>query len=152
MNLDNIFSLFTINKEEYSEVSEESQRLVDLFKEHPLVKIGMFKKLMRNYYTNKKQLIDFFSSISEELDPKNIEKAGEYLLFYRAWEYISFLDLKDEFHAETLRSVSSEELEKFLTRALVYFEKLEEYEKCKILFELKEEVVNNLKENLEVKN
>jgi hypothetical protein len=152
MNLDNIFNLFILDKEEYISHNDESQRLVDLFKEHPLVKIGMFKKLMRNYITNKKQLIFFFSSINKDLDPENIEKAGEYILYNKAWDYISCLDLTSEFHVETLKSVSSDELDGFLYILIAYFEQWEEYEKCNVLFNIKKEIMNNLKENLELKN
>ena len=151
MSLDNIFNLFILDKEEYSNASEESQRLVDLFKEHPLVKIGMFKKLMRNYINNKKQLVSFFCSVNKDLDSKGIEETGDFILFNRAWDYISFIDLKNEFHCGTFKSVSSEELLGFIKIIVLYFEKLEEYEKCHFLFELEQEIMNNLKENLESK-
>ena len=54
MNIDDIFNLFKSPEEEI-----ETTTQVDL-SDHPIVWMGMFKKLIINYKVFSKQMIEFF--------------------------------------------------------------------------------------------
>lgn len=143
MDINNIFNLFTEPTGNIY-VSEEAQRMADMFQEHPLVKIGMFKKLIINYYTSGDKLLEFFNLNDTELNIEDVRKAGRFIVYSRAWEYIKEINLNNEFHKETFISVGNKELKVALNLSIKYFEEFEEYEKCSHLLSL----LNLLPENL----
>jgi hypothetical protein len=143
MDINNIFNLFLENPTN-TYVSEEAQKLADMFQEHPLVKIGMFKKLIINYYTSGDKLLEFFNLTDTELNVEDIRKAGRFIVYSRAWDYIKGIDISNEIHKEILISVGNKELQISLNLAIKYFEEFEEYEKCSHLLSLN----NILPENL----
>ena len=143
MDINNIFNLFLENPTN-TYISEEAQKLADMFQEHPLVKIGMFKKLIINYYTSGDKLLEFFNLTDTELNVEDIRKAGRFIVYNRAWGYIKEIDINNEIHKEILISVSNKELQISLNLAIKYFEEFEEYEKCSHLLSLK----NSLPEEL----
>jgi hypothetical protein len=138
MDINNIFNLFLENPSN-TYVSEEAQKLADMFQEHPLVKIGMFKKLIINYYTSGDKLLEFFNLTDSELNIEDIRKAGRFIVYNRAWDYIKEIDINNEIHKEIFISVGNKELQISLNLAIRYFEEFEEYEKCSHLL-----VLNNL--------
>ncbi len=71
------------------------------------------------------------------LDMKDIEKAGENLLFNRAWEYINKFNIEDEYSQEILVEKCTEKFIKAINSAMTYFENEEEYEKCAELVKIK---------------
>lgn len=143
MDINNIFNLF-LEPTGNIYVSEEAQKMANMFQEHPLVKIGMFKKLIINYYTSGDKLLEFFNLDDTELNIEDVRKAGRFIVYNRAWEYIKEINLTNEFHKETFISVSNKELKIALNLSIKYFEEFEEYEKCSHLFSL----LNLLPENL----
>ena len=74
-----------------------------------------------------------FKSSDSSLDMKDIERAGENLLFNRAWEHINKFNIKDEYSQEILAEKGTEKFEKAVNSAIIYFENEEEYEKCAFL-------------------
>lgn len=100
---------------------------------HPRYYVRMFVKLVQNYTTYNKQLIRFFGSSDPELNTREIEETGEMMLYSRAYEYITRIDIQDKYHIKVLFEEADIELEQSLFKALKYFEKEEEYEKCAIL-------------------
>lgn len=143
MDINNIFNLF-LEPTGNIYVSEEAQKMANMFQKHPLVKIGMFKKLIINYYTSGDKLLEFFNLDDTELNIEDVRKAGRFIVYNRAWEYIKEINLTNEFHKETFISVSNKELKIALNLSIKYFEEFEEYEKCSHLFSL----LNLLPENL----
>ena len=87
MNLNYIFSLFD-DHQNYDETS----LLID-FSEHPLFWVSGFNKLLNNHLFFKKYTVKTFKNISPDVNIEELEKAGEELMFRKAWDYIKNIDL-----------------------------------------------------------
>lgn len=144
MNINNIFNLF--NEPEVEESGNETaDKLYQMFREHPLVKIGMFKKIISNYRNTGDEFLETFKKLDNSLNLKEVKRAGDFIMNNRAWEYIKWIDISKEFYLNTLISVSTVELKDNLEYSINYYESVEEYEKCAFLLGIKEKVMNNLK-------
>jgi len=131
MDINKIFGLF--NNEEPKSLREKSQMIDELidYKEHPLFWVGMFKKLIHNHRTFNKEVVSFFSKLEdEELSIYDVEKAGEFIVYNRAWFWISKIDTQDWKCQEALLHYTDEYLETYIRFTISYFEEFEEYEKC----------------------
>ena len=138
MNIDKIFNLFS--KDEPDSLREKAQQ-IDIaldYKNHPLFWVGMFKKLVQNHQVFNNQLLKFFDKLDEGLNTVDVDKAGEYVVFNRAWEYIQKVDPDNLVAQEALYRFSDIHLKVALELSINYFQKHEEYEKC-----------SHLKKNLE---
>jgi transcriptional regulator with PAS, ATPase and Fis domain len=138
MNIDKIFNLF--NNEEPESLKEKSQQadiLLD-YKNHPLFWVGMFKKLIQNHQTFNDQLLNFFDKLDEGLSAVDIDKAGEFLVFNKSYEYIQKVDPDNLVAQEALYRFADVHLKVALELSINYFQEHEEYEKC-----------SHLKKNLE---
>lgn len=130
VDVNKIFGLF--GGEEKNSLPEKAQ-VTDValdFKEHPLFWVGMFKKLIHNHKTFNKKVISFFSKMDEELDLYDVEQAGEFVVYNRAWFWISKIDTQVSSHQEALLHYADEYLLTYVRFAISYFEEFEEYEKC----------------------
>jgi len=131
VDIKKIFGLFEEPQENNKEVSrEEYNQLVDNYKKHPLYWVGMFKKLIYNHNLFNSQLLKFFEKLDEGLDQVDIDRAGEYVVFNKAWEYIKKINPEDKKHQEALYHFSDIHLKIALELAINYFQEQEEYEKC----------------------
>jgi hypothetical protein len=128
INLNKIFDLFD---KEYS-ANDETSLLVD-FSEHPLFWISGFNKLINNHLFFKQYTVKTFKNISPDININELEKAGEELMFRKAWDYIKFIDLNKIFHMECLKLKADEQFIDNLQVSISFFEVLEEYEKCALL-------------------
>ena len=99
-------------------------------KDTPAFKIGLFKKLVFNHINFSRSIIDMLSRASMELDVNDVQNAGEFIIYNRAWDYIKDLDVKDTTTFETLKKGASSELITSFKLAIHYFQEIEEYEKC----------------------
>ena len=138
MNIDKIFNLFS--KDEPDSLREKAQQ-IDIaldYKNHPLFWVGMFKKLVQNHQVFNNQLLKFFDKLDEGLNTVDVDKAGEYVVFNRAWEYIQKVDPDNLVAQEALYRFSDIHLRGALELSINYFQEHEEYEKC-----------SHLKKNLE---
>ena len=108
----------------YKSVSEEN---------HPRYYVKMFVKLVQNYTTYNKQLVRFFGSSDPELNTREIEETGEMMLYSRAYEYLTKIDIQDKYHIKVLFEEADMDLEQALNKSLKYFEVEEEYEKCGVI-------------------
>jgi transcriptional regulator with PAS, ATPase and Fis domain len=130
MNIDKIFSLF--EGDEPNSLREKAQQ-VDItldYKNHPLFWVGMFKKLIQNHQTFNDQLLKFFDKLDEELSTVDVDKAGEFLVFNRAYEYIQKVDPDNLVTQEALFRFADIHLKVALELSINYFQEHEEYEKC----------------------
>jgi transcriptional regulator with PAS, ATPase and Fis domain len=130
MNIDKIFSLF--EGDEPNLLREKAQQ-VDItldYKNHPLFWVGMFKKLIQNHQTFNDQLLQFFDKLDEELSTVDVDKAGEFLVFNRAYEYIQKVDPDNLVTQEALFRFADIHLKVALELSINYFQEYEEYEKC----------------------
>ena len=130
VNINKIFNLF--DGEEPNSLQEKAEIVDKLlnYKEHPLFWVGMFKKLIHNHKLIDHKIINFFSEMEEELDLYDVEQAGEFITYNRAWFWISKIDIQDRKCQEAILHYTDEFLETYLKFAISYFEEFEEYEKC----------------------
>ena len=137
MDLNKIFKLFgsSDKEEEHKEVVTQ----VDL-SESPMIWIGMFKRMITNYETFAKQLIQLFKSSEPSLDMDEVERASSYMVYDKAYNHLAKLDLTNVTHLDSLQLLSDETFEFVLNKALLYFESVEEYEKCLFLKQIQDKV------------
>jgi hypothetical protein len=143
MALDNIFSLFGFPDKD----NEERKKLeadLEVFKETPHFKLGMFHKLIMNGSLFSKQVVKFFAKADPGLDIKGIDQAGEYMMFIRAWFWIEQVKLRKKEWKEALKQYASEEFIISIKLSINYFESTEEYEKCAHLKKIQDFVEKNL--------
>jgi hypothetical protein len=127
MNINNIFRAFNEDFED-----EETEMLID-FSEHPFYWIGGFNKIIGNHAFFSKYTSKVFKNISPELNIDDVEKAGEHLMFDKAWNYIKNINLDNTFHVKCIGKKASVEFLSNLNVAMIFYEALEEYEKCALL-------------------
>ena len=143
MALDNIFSLFGFpDKDDDDRKKLEAE--LDIFKETPHFKLGMFHKLIMNGSLFSKQVVKFFAKADPGLDVKGIDQAGEYMMFIRAWFWIEQVKLRKKEWKEALKQYASEEFVISIKLSINYFESTEEYEKCAHLKKIQDFVEKNL--------
>jgi hypothetical protein len=130
VDVNKIFGLF--NGEEFNSLPEKAQVVeaaID-FKEHPLFWVGMFKKLIQNHKVYNRSMINFFSKMDEELDLYDVESAGEFIVYNRAWFWINKIDITNTKHQDSIIHYTDDLLLTYIKFAISYFQDIEEYEKC----------------------
>jgi hypothetical protein len=130
MDLDKIFGLFSASGSNEEQPSQSYEEMISYYKKHPLYWVGMFKKIIYNHHLFNDQLLKFFEQIDEKLSKVDMDKAGEYIVFTKAWEYIKKVDPNDKTHQEALYHFADIHLETALELSISYFQETEEYEKC----------------------
>jgi hypothetical protein len=143
MALDNIFSLFGFPDKD-DEDRKKLEADLDVFKETPHFKLGMFHKLIMNGSLFSKQVVKFFAKADPGLDVKGIDQAGEYMMFIRAWFWIEQVQIRKKEWKEALKQYASEEFVISIKLSINYFESTEEYEKCAHLKKIQDFVEKSL--------
>ena len=131
IDVNGLFNLFPHSKDE-----EKSGEISTNIKITPQYWLGMHKKLILNHINFKKRAINFFSKSELELDIEDVQKAGEFVAYNKAWSYITMIDMNDEYHIDCVVRFGDEVLETSLELAIKYFQELEEYEKCAHLLKI----------------
>jgi hypothetical protein len=142
MDINKIFGAFNSDKEDDGvdiPTPDFVKKMLD--ENHPRYFIGMFSKLINNNLSYQKGLVKMFKEADPSFDVDGVEKAGRYMLFSRAWEYVNKFDLNDPYSQHILEYISNKEesykiLKKALNTSMQYFEEQEEYEKCAFLKKL----------------
>ena len=96
--------------------------------------------MITNYETFAKQLIQFFKSSEPSLDMEEVERASSYMVYDKAYNHLAKLDLTNTTHLDSLQLLSDETFDFVLNKALLYFESVEEYEKCLFLKQVQDKV------------
>ena len=135
MNINKIFSLFKSPEE-----PEETISQIDL-SESPVIWIGMFKKLITNYEVFAKQLIKFLGDANQDLDVVEVERASSYMVYDKVYNNLFKLDPTNQTHLDCIKLYSDDVFKKTLDAALIYFESVEEYERCIFLKQI-QDIVN----------
>jgi len=129
LNIDKIFSLFpSASKDPNADVDNSLD-----FNENPLTWVKMFMKIVSNHVVYKNEIIASFTKTEiNGLDTNDVEKAGEFIAYNRAWIYLSKLNIKKTSHLDALYANTDEGLIKMLKAIGRYFQQegVEEYEKC----------------------
>ena len=88
IDVNGLFNLFPNSKDE-----EKSGEISTNIKITPQYWLGMHKKLILNHINFKKRAINFFSKSELELDIEDVQKAGEFVAYNKAWSYITMIDM-----------------------------------------------------------
>ena len=139
MNKDKIFGLFDDSSNPDSTIVNS----VIAINDGPYYKLGMFTKLILNHFVFHNKLQKFLQKEEPSYSVKSTKEASEFVVFNRAWNYISKIDINIKEHIFAILDFNPKLLSSSLESALLYFEELEEYEKCAHLFKIK----NILKES-----
>lgn len=130
----------------------DSKKLFDIFDKYPIdgveenlnsyknsfrFKIEMFVKIVIYGDQWKKQVISLFTKSTIGMDIEDINNAGEFMLYTRAWFWISQFDFDDEDCVKALNKLDHSSLLASIIRTIKYFEKTEEFEKCSFLVNIK---------------
>lgn len=110
------------------------------FKDHPAYWVGMFEKTILNYENYCVKLLHLFKTASPTLNLDDVQDAGEYIVYNRAFEHIKDLDLTNKSHLDSLENRASKRLRNYLVKSIEYFITVEEYEKCAILKSIQDQV------------
>jgi hypothetical protein len=133
MDIKKIFDLFIPE-----EVKEQNDSEIHLdLSNHPVVFMGMFKKLISNYEVFSTQLVNFLESSNDKLDTDDVKRAGAIMVYDRAYTHLEKLDLNNHTHIECLAIWSDEIFMEALDASITHYENLEEYEKCAFLSKIK---------------
>lgn len=132
-NAHRIFNLFNPIP---SKVDEEMENELREFETTPYYKIGMFTKILNNGNNFKTEIINFISKSDKDLDPENIKSAGDFIMYNRAYYWISQFDIDDKKWISNAREAKSNYIEEYINDSIRYFESIEEYEKCAILVKI----------------
>ena len=124
MDLNKFFSYFNSSSD-----IEVLQKNLDNFKESPIYKIKIFERLITNGLLFKKSIVNFFGQADKDLDIIQIDLAGEFMIYTRAWFWISQLDWDDKQWVKDLEMASNENFLTVVKSCMNYFERQEEYEK-----------------------
>jgi hypothetical protein len=135
MDANKIFDLFS-DKDDKNKDKVESE--LANFKNSPYYKLGIFKKLIMNGTVFKSNVIKFFSKSDEEFDLKDIDLAGEFIMYNRAWFWISQADISSKDWLEDIGNISDDDFHVAIKLTIHYFEEHEEYEKCAFLKKLQD--------------
>jgi hypothetical protein len=133
VNIDKIFGLFGGEDKDPKYDSGNNQDmsyLLEDYKQHPMFWVGMFKKLIYNHKVFNAKVLNSFKDLDGELDMNDVENAGEFIMYNRAWYWINKIDIKEILHQNALTHYADEILLTYTKVIILYFQELEEYEKC----------------------
>jgi len=139
IDMTNIFGLFVPGEE--LDGTKTATNLDEL-KTKPIFHVGMYKKLILNHLNFNTKVLNFFKQSNQEFDVDDIKEAGEYVVFNRAWSYISNVDIKNDGYIDALKHYSDDELYTTLDMGIEFFQKDELYERCAFLLKIKKKSIN----------
>ena len=133
VDVNKIFGLFGSKDENPKPdlgTNQDMSYLLEDFKKHPMFWVGMFKKLIYNHKVFNTKALNSFKDMDEGLDMNDVEAAGEFIMYNRAWYWIEKVNVNDELHQNSLSYYADEILLTYTKVIILYFQELEEYEKC----------------------
>ena len=132
VDVNKIFGLFNggENPKHDSDNNQDMSYLLEDYKQHPMFWVGMFKKLIYNHKVFNAKILKSFKDLDSELDMNDVENAGEFIMYNRAWYWVNKIDIKEPIHQNALTHYADEILLTYTKVIILYFQELEEYEKC----------------------
>jgi len=138
IDMTNIFGLFLPGEELDGENTSET---LNELREKPIFHVGMYKKLVTNHMNFNTKVLNFFKNSNQEFDINDIKEAGEYVVFNRAWSYISNVDIKDKGYIDAIKHYSDSKFHVSLDMGIEFFQKDELYERCAFLLKIKKKSI-----------
>ncbi len=132
MNFKKLFEAF--DKQPIDGVEKDLSTYKDTFR----FKIEMFIKVVIYGEQWKESVVSIFSKSDKELDVKDINGVGDYMLYTRAWFWISQFDFEDEECINSLKELNDSSLLASIARSIKYFESTEEFERCSFLVKIRD--------------
>jgi len=136
MDINKIFNSFT---------SEDDNIVAIDFSEHPTYLLGMFKKIILNHKNFFIKNLIFLLKSDPDVNHNDVESLGDMLIYNRAFSYIEKIDLSNDAHIQAIENNYTPQLMASLDSAILYFENVEEYEKCAIILKIKKVFVEKVK-------
>jgi len=137
MDANKIFSLFDNDSGVLESKIEISNSLDDL-KNNPVIKIGMFTKLILNHQVFHYNLEKFLKKEEPTYNIESTKESSEFIVFDRAWFYINQIDISQKEDVDALLNFNPKTLNSALENAIIYFENREEYIKCAHIFKIQQ--------------
>ena len=125
-----IFSVFESGSSSQEEIALD-------YSKHPVYVLGMFKKMVLNLESFAIRLINTFPDFNADSD--NVQEAGEYMVYNRAYNILKELDTSPEQH-EFIQMCADTFTQRALSNTLYYFEGKEEFEKCILIKEVLDQI------------
>lgn len=138
IDMTNIFGLFVPGEE--LDGTQTATNLDEL-KTKPIFHVGMYKKLILNHLNFNNKVLNFFKKSNEEFNIEDIKEAGEYVVFNRAWSYISNVNIKNKGYIDALKHYSDEQFHATLDMGIEFFQKDKLYERCAFLLKIKKKSI-----------
>ena len=135
MDINKIFDIFNDGENTQSQPEqikkEVTPDVLELYKDHPLFWVGMFKKLASYKGRVIQQGMLSFQRIGPGIDLKEVEDVGEFIFHTTTWKWISKVDSnKTDDQYALLYYNQDNSLYLIIECMIKYYEKFEEYEKC----------------------
>ena len=124
--------------------TKDRQHNVGILDDNPIVLIGMFKKIIVNNVFFNKKIGKLFNYQEVSFTKQDLAKASEFIVYHRAWYYISNIDLSREMDLDAIKALADEDFKFALEKIIQFFENIEEYERCAFLKQIHEKVLLSL--------
>ena len=134
MSLKGIFGLFGMPEDDDGgKFKKEIDDSLDVFKDTPYFKVGMFCKMIKNGSNFTKQLLNFFKTSDDHIDMSGVDEASEIMMYNRALSWIQDCDLKKDEWKLAFHDHKEKGILECIVKSIKYYEKIEEYETCAFL-------------------
>tara|TARA_R110000796_G_scaffold62242_1_gene143649 strand:+ start:393 stop:815 length:423 start_codon:yes stop_codon:yes gene_type:complete len=127
VNVNNIFDLF--GPQDNLDGTESGTTLID-FKNTPTYWVGMYEKLILNHFSFNKKMLKLFKKSNNDLDMGDMEEAGKFVTYNRAWSYIKKINLNNENDKKSIKMYADKQLNVTLQLGIDFFIETEQYERC----------------------
>ncbi len=153
MDINNIFNVFSGDYK----IDPKTEKIADnLLERFPVLKLVAFERLISQHEVYKTVLQNQFASINTKPEKlKEVMDGGDYMFFNRGWNLLSKLKLDDKSLIEGISFKKGEDpnfeksIIKWVDYVIDYFVKIEEYEKCSHLNDLKVLIYDTKKEEIQ---
>ena len=135
MSLKGIFGLFGMSDDDSGDdkIKNELDESLNVFKDTPYFKVGMFCKMIKNGSNFTKQLLSFFKTSDDHIDMSGVDEASEIMMYNRALSWIQDCDLKKDEWKLAFHDHKEKDVLECIIKSIKFYEKIEEYETCAFL-------------------
>ena len=132
MSIKGIFGLFDLPEGD-GKFKKEVDDSLDVFKDTPNFKVGMFCKMIKNGSNFTKQLLSFFSKSDDPINMDGVDEASEMMMYNRALSWIQECDLNNNEWKLAFYAHKDKDILEYIIETIKYYERIEEYETCAFL-------------------
>jgi len=134
MSLKGIFGLFGMPEDDGEDkLRKELDESLDVFKDTPYFKVGMFCKMIKNGSNFTKQLLNFFKTSDDPIDMSGVDEIGNVMMYNRALSWIQDCELEKDEWKLAFHDHKEKGILECIIKSIKYYEQLEEYETCAFL-------------------